>query len=211
MMDKINVGVSSEIGVLNGVIVHTPGHEVENMTPENAERALYSDILNLSVANKEYIPFKGILEKVSRTYEVIDLLIETLRNETVKEDLIRRIVIQEESIAEMDFLLQIPSPQLATQLIEGVVLKRDNLTRFLSKERYSIRPLHNFLFTRDASMTLWDEVLIGKMASKVRERRDIAQLFIENPQPKEKKFSLSNLFSTHPPIQKRIALLDQFA
>ena len=43
------------------------------------------------------------------------------------------------------------------------------------------------------------------------ERRDIAQLFIENPQPEEKKFSLSNLFSTHPPIQKRIALLDQFA
>ena len=41
--------------------------------------------------------------------------------------------------------------------------------------------------------------------------RDVAQLFIENPQPEEKKFSLSNLFSTHPPIQKRIELLDQFA
>lgn len=41
--------------------------------------------------------------------------------------------------------------------------------------------------------------------------RDVAQLFIENPQPEEKKFSFSNLFSTHPPIQKRIALLDQFA
>lgn len=43
------------------------------------------------------------------------------------------------------------------------------------------------------------------------QRRDVAQLFIENPQPEEKKFSISNLFSTHPPIQKRIALLDQFA
>ena len=43
------------------------------------------------------------------------------------------------------------------------------------------------------------------------ERRDIAQLFIENPQPEEKKFSISNFFSTHPPIEKRIALLDQFA
>jgi len=43
------------------------------------------------------------------------------------------------------------------------------------------------------------------------QRRDIAQLFIENPQPEEKKFSFSNLFSTHPPIQKRIELLDQFA
>ena len=41
--------------------------------------------------------------------------------------------------------------------------------------------------------------------------RDVAQLFIENPQPEEKKFYFSNLFSTHPPIQKRIELLDQFA
>jgi heat shock protein HtpX len=40
---------------------------------------------------------------------------------------------------------------------------------------------------------------------------DVAQLFIENPQPEEQKFSFSNLFSTHPPIQKRIELLDQFA
>lgn len=43
------------------------------------------------------------------------------------------------------------------------------------------------------------------------QRHDVAQLFIENPQPEEKKFSFSNLFSTHPPIQKRIELLDQFA
>jgi len=43
------------------------------------------------------------------------------------------------------------------------------------------------------------------------QRRDIAQLFIENPQPEEKKFSFDNFFSTHPPIQKRIELLDQFA
>jgi heat shock protein HtpX len=43
------------------------------------------------------------------------------------------------------------------------------------------------------------------------QRRDVAQLFIENPQPEVNKFSLSNFFSTHPPIQKRIELLDQFA
>jgi heat shock protein HtpX len=43
--------------------------------------------------------------------------------------------------------------------------------------------------------------------------RDVAQLFIENPshEEEEKGFSFSNLFSTHPPIKKRIQLLDQFA
>jgi heat shock protein HtpX len=43
-------------------------------------------------------------------------------------------------------------------------------------------------------------------------RKDIAQMFIENPQATEKKssFSLASLFSTHPPISKRIQLLEQF-
>jgi len=172
-MDKINVGVSSEIGLLESVIIHTPGHEVENMTPENAERALYSDILNLSVATKEYVQFKAVLQKVTQTFEVRDLLRKTLENDDVKEELIRKICLQEDAVAETDFLLNTPTSLLACQLIEGVVLRRDNLTRFLSKERYSMRPLHNFLFTRDASMTVWDEVLIGKMASKVRERETL--------------------------------------
>jgi len=172
-MDKIKVGVSSEIGVLEGVILHTPGHEVENMTPENAQRALYSDILNLSVATKEYIHLKGILEKVTKTFEVKDLLQETIEDHVIREDLVRRICFQEDAVSEVAFLLDTPVSLLASQLIEGVVLRRDNLTRFLSNERYSMRPLHNFLFTRDASMTLWDEVLIGKMASKVREREPL--------------------------------------
>ena len=52
-----NVNVNSEIGELEAVIIHSLGSEVENMTPENAERALYSDILNLSVAQSEYSQF----------------------------------------------------------------------------------------------------------------------------------------------------------
>jgi len=37
----------------------------------------------------------------------------------------------------------------------------------------------------------------------------VAQLFIENPLEKGKSF-LNEIFSTHPPIQKRIAVLEQF-
>lgn len=42
------------------------------------------------------------------------------------------------------------------------------------------------------------------------ESRDIAQLFIENPKPSAHSFSWDNLFATHPPIQKRIEILEQF-
>src|SRR5436190_2132527 len=38
---------------------------------------------------------------------------------------------------------------------------------------------------------------------------DVAQLFIDNPQLKKKSF-FSGLFDTHPPIKKRIELLEQF-
>jgi heat shock protein HtpX len=40
--------------------------------------------------------------------------------------------------------------------------------------------------------------------------RDVSQLFIENPQLENKGFSIDKVFATHPPIEKRIALLDQF-
>lgn len=177
------MNVTSEIGELEGVILHSPGSEVENMTPENAERALYSDILNLSVASKEYFELKEVLNKVTKTYEVKQLLIETLSNASAKEALIRNICAHEGASDELDFLLGMSPQILAKQLIEGVVLKRDNLTKFLSSERYSMRPLHNFLFTRDSAISLWNEVLIGKMASKVRERESLIMeaIFRDHP------------------------------
>lgn len=44
-------------------------------------------------------------------------------------------------------------------------------------------------------------------------RKDVAQLFIDNPQSKTKtdnSFSLAGIFSTHPPIERRIEILRQF-
>jgi heat shock protein HtpX len=44
------------------------------------------------------------------------------------------------------------------------------------------------------------------------QRKDVAQMFIENPQAALNKssFSIGNLFATHPPIKKRIEILEQF-
>jgi len=44
-------------------------------------------------------------------------------------------------------------------------------------------------------------------------RNDVAQMFIDNPQPRKERpvsFSFSSLFMTHPPIEKRIEILRQF-
>ncbi len=47
-------------------------------------------------------------------------------------------------------------------------------------------------------------------AIEALENRDVAQLFIDNPKPSVHGFSWDNLFATHPPIEKRIELLEQF-
>ena len=169
-----SVDIRSEIGELDGVIIHTPGPEVENMTPESAQKALYSDILNLPVALKEYNQFKGFLSKVTKTFQVKDLLSEVVKNPEHRAELLHAIATKERlneyTVAE---LMDIKPEKLSTVLIEGVEMKKDNLTRFLSKDRYSIEPLHNFFFTRDASVALLDRVLISRMASRIRDRETI--------------------------------------
>ena len=180
---QLKIDVCSEFGQLEGVIIHTPGLEVEEMTPENAERALYSDILNLSVAGEEYATFKGVLNKVTPTFEVGDLLADILTDELVKVVLIKDICTNEGAMEILPKLMEQNATELARQLIQGVYLERNNLTRYLSLERFSLRPLHNFLFTRDCSMAFGNQVLIGKMASKVRDREAVIMdaIFTHHP------------------------------
>lgn len=109
----VEVNVQSEIGKLNGVIIHTPGEEVENMTPENAERALYSDIINLSIARKEYKQISGVLSKLTKTYEVKDLLCNILKDDKIKQEVLDRIERIEPFIGEKS-----PKGSLKEQLLE---------------------------------------------------------------------------------------------
>ena len=196
-MEQIKIEVNSEIGTLEGVIIHSPGSEVENMTPNMVQKALYSDILNLNVARTEYDQFSKVLEKVTKTFEVKDLLLGLLKNDKVKEGLVHRIVDHERMESLRDELLEMSPTDLTTALIEGVELNRDNLSRFLSKERYELDPLHNFFFTRDSSISIGNQVLISKMASRVRDRESIIMESIFNHHPNFLAQTISPCNSRH--------------
>jgi arginine deiminase len=183
MPENNRIAITSEIGKLEGVLLHKPGSEVENMTPESAKRALYSDILNLEVALKEYDQFKGVLDSVTKTYEVKTLLSDILKEEPVRNELLDEILSEEDVFGEDDFIREIPAKELAIQLIEGVPMKKDNLTKFLTKERFSLPPLHNFFFMRDASISIRNKILIGKMANKVRNREALIMKAVFNHHP----------------------------
>lgn len=175
--------INSEIGKLEGVIVHTPGSEVENMTPENAERALYSDILNLSIASNEYDQLTGVLKKISQVFEIKQLLGVVLENPIAKTRLLQEICNHEGLTDMIDTLMDKEPDKLANMLIEGIALERTSLTNYLSPERFLLRPLHNLFFTRDAAMGMNGNMLIGRMANRVRERESMIMETIFNFHP----------------------------
>ena len=194
MQEKFSIRVQSEIGELEGVIIHQPGSEIENMTPGNAERALYSDILNREVADKGYRQFSGVLSRMTRVFYVQELLADILADEAFKARFITTVCRHEKADHLVERLQELTPVALARQLIEGVALERDNLSRFLSEERYALRPLHNFFFTRDAAVALSGQVLIGRMANPVRDREALIVEAIFSHHP---RFSVP----THTPLQ----------
>ena len=170
---KLKIEIQSEIGRLNAVLLHTPGAEVENMTPRNVQRALYSDILNLSIAQKEYAQLAGTLGRLCDVYQVRDLLIKVLDQPLPREQLIRRICASEDVMAYFETLMVMTSKELARVLIEGLPARIDTLTSYLRNEYYALYPLYNFYFTRDAAVTIGNQALVCRMANKVRMRESL--------------------------------------
>ena len=168
--DKLKIEVQSEIGKLNAVLLHRPGAEVENMTPNNVQRALYSDILNLSIAQTEYEQLYGVLSKVAKVHEVRSLLVNVLDQFKPRADLIRRICETEDVMSYYEDLMMMKSEDLARALIEGLPARINTLTSYLKNEYYALYPLYNFYFTRDAAVTIGNQALICRMANKVRMR-----------------------------------------
>lgn len=184
---KIALQIQSEVGKLEAVLLHYPGPEVENMTPKHAQRALYSDILDLSIARKEYDQLQGVLKKTSRVFEVTDLLEQILMEYNLKERLIDKICAMEQVPEYFGYLMELPEKQLARVLLEGVPMQIKTLTDFLQDEYYALQPLYNFYFTRDASVSIGNTALICKMANTVRLRESLIMeaifssgLFFEN-------------------------------
>ncbi len=200
-METTQININSEIGKLNSVIVHLPGAEVENMTPENAERSLYSDILNLSVALPEYNGFLNVLKQLTTVYEVKDLLADIVKIDTAKGELLGKLCRFYNISKEVCIYMQHLEPdELARQLIEGVEMNKNTLTAYFDSEKYSVRPVPNLFFTRDASFSIGNKAMISKMASKVRQHETFIMETIFNYHPSIRGGSLNlvNEFTEKP-------------
>ncbi len=164
----IRIDMNSEIGPLQTVVVHTPGQEIENMTPETAAEVLYDDILNLNLAGSEHRQLKGVLSTVARTVELRDLLTGVLGQERIRQTLVKALCDLYDCPELIDELQAMAPEALSSRLIEGTPKKPISLEKYLDPSRYAIPPLPNTFFTRDATMCLNRRVIIGSMAYKAR-------------------------------------------
>jgi arginine deiminase len=157
------VQVTSEIGRLRKVLVHTPGREVQAVTPSNREDYLYDDIIDLEGAAEEHRRFTSILRRFAEVHEVRDLLRTTLAIPEARDFLITR---SEEATADhtLDRALSGLTPEVLVDCyIEGWVAPPGPFSERLERASYIIPPLPNLFFTRDASMVIGTGVVVGAM------------------------------------------------
>jgi len=177
------VCVTSEINTLKKVIIHTPGMELELMTPETAEEVLYDDILNLQNARNQHSQLSGVLEKVAQPFEVKDLLSDILQDSKIRTKFINTICTKLNVSEHKEDWLNLSAEDLAKQIIIGTPLKKDTLEKYLSRHHFAVPPLPNLFFTRDAAMVVNRHALIGNMATTIRTMETLVMHYIFHYHP----------------------------
>src|SRR5947207_3854995 len=115
------VHVTSEIGPLRAVLVHTPGRELVAVTPGNREDYLYDDIIDLELAQREHRRFVAVLERFAQVYEVRALLTELVTRPDVREFLVTRALEVVPSDAPAKKLGELPAEHFVGLLIGGAL------------------------------------------------------------------------------------------
>lgn len=162
------VRITSEVTSLETVLVHTPGPELEAVTPENREDYLYDDIIEVESAQREHRQFVAVLERFSKVLQVRDLLTEVLHVQEAREFFVSRTmdVVPSEPLAQR--LSALPPEELVSMLIEGAEEEPGAISRALNEVRYALPALPNLFFPRDIGMVIGTHAVIGSMRYGIR-------------------------------------------
>ena len=184
----MTLGVWSEVGRLQRVLVHRPGKELNRLTPSNRDELLFDDILWLEKAREDHDTFTAILS--AENAEVVylaDLLAETLDIEAARKWLLAETInerhfgvslseglrqyldTQESSRLAQILLCGLTRQEIEEQLgkVSSVVLAR------VSVEDLVLGALPNHLFTRDTSAWIGGGVMLSAMKKTARRRETL--------------------------------------
>lgn len=202
-MSKIHV--KSEIAPLKKVLLHRPGNELLNLTPDTLSSLLFDDIPYLPDAIKEHDEFAQALK--DNGIEVVyieDLMADVLAiSEEIKEKFIKQFIYEagirtpKYKYLVFDYLNEIKdNKQLVLKTMEGIQLsdipreKRDiekSLVDLIDEEdKFIANPIPNLYFTRDPFASIGNGISLNKMYSVTRNRETIYAEYVFNYHPEYK-------------------------
>jgi arginine deiminase len=187
------LNVTSEIGVLRRVILHSPGPEVEAMTPAEAVADLYNDIIPLQAVRREHDELASFLRLVAQVHELKDLLAEALASPGSRFEFLTAMAGLCPIRHLIDELMALHPADLADLVIEGLPAKASSLAGLLSPRSFAMRPLPNTYFMRDSAAIFRDWAISSATAYDVRLIESIVTRFI---------------FTRHPELRAKGILLD---
>ncbi len=162
------LNITSEIGQLQSVLVHTPGAELRAVTPGNKGDYLYDDIIQVEPAQREHRRFVAVLQRFATVYQVADLLAEALERPEAREYFVRSTldVVPSEVLGRQ--LSELEPRALARLIIEGVEAEGGAVGRALNAIGYMLPPLPNLFFPRDIGVVIGRHAVVGSMRHGVR-------------------------------------------
>ena len=184
------VNVKSEIKPLKKVLLHRPGKELLNLTPNTLEELLFDDIPFLKVAQEEHDAFaQALRDNGVEVFYLEDLMAEVLEaNPELREQFLKQWI--EEAGIRTDRYQKIifdymqenypDAKDFVLKTMEGINLtelhtdKSNSLVDLVSESsKMVVAPMPNLYFTRDPFAMIGNGVSINRMYSVTRNRETI--------------------------------------
>lgn len=199
----MKVSVTSEIGTLRRLLVHSPDSGLGKVVPSKAQDWLFEDIVHLDTIRKdEYDYYTKILlyfldpEKIKGKLNEVDS--EKGNRSFYKPE--HPDFYRSDKVIELQWLLSdlLENEAIKTQLvssicaIEGCTYQMQNelltyepnelaktlISGTAANRQLLFAPIPNFIFTRDLGITIKDHVLLNKPAKKARTREALLAKYI---------------------------------
>src|SRR5690349_1690253 len=200
---KIQVSVSSEIGRLRRLLVHSPDSGLGKVVPSKAQDWLFEDIVHLdTIRRKEYDYYTKILlyfldpSRIKGRLSEIDA--KKNRRNFFKPD--NADFFSSENVIELQCLLSdvLSDREIKLKLVAAVCaiegcsysvqndllalsppqLAKVFISGTIAEEQMVFAPIPNFIFTRDIGIVINDHILLNKPAKKARTREAMLMKYI---------------------------------
>ena len=194
-MNKINV--TSEIKPLKKVLLHRPGNELLNLTPNTLSELLFDDIPYLPVAQKEHDEFARVLKENGVEVVYLEkLMAEVLAlSDEIREEFLNQFIYEAgiRTPKYKDLVFKYLNSfkdelELVLKTMEGIQISEINrsqrkdeksLVDLVTEETdFLAAPMPNLYFTRDNFASIGRGISLNKMYSVTRNRETIYAEYI---------------------------------